>query len=220
MSTANINIGIIGSGIVARVLGTAFLLEGYQVMVGSRTPDKAELVKWQGNKLEAKLGTFAEATAFGNIIVLAIKGTAIMEAIQQAGKENFAGKTIIDATNPIADAPPVNGVLPYFTGPGDSLMEQVQRLLPDAHLVKAFNSVGNAQFYKPAYAQGKPTMFICGNNENAKQTVTNILYAFGWETADMGTAEAARAIEPLAMLWCILGFTKNQWGHAFKLLIP
>jgi len=109
-------------------------------------------------------------------------------------------------------------VLKFFTTMNESLMEQLQRQFPDAHLVKAFNSVGAAFMINPQFEGGKPTMFICGNDAQAKKTVTGILDQFGWETADMGGAEAARAIEPLCMLWCIPGFLRNEWGHAFKLL--
>ncbi|MFZ8439413.1 hypothetical protein ACO1M2_13740, partial [Staphylococcus aureus] len=77
---------------------------------------------------------------------------------------------------------------------------------------------GNAFMYKPNFSEGTPSMFIAGNSEEAKATVTTILTHFGWETEDMGKAEAARAIEPLCILWCLPGFTKNQWHHAFKLL--
>jgi 8-hydroxy-5-deazaflavin:NADPH oxidoreductase len=124
----------------------------------------------------------------------------------------------MDATNPIADAPPVNGVLPFFTGPNESLLERLQAAFPQAKLVKAFNSVGAACMVNPQFAGGKPTMFLCGNDEAAKAQVRGFLDQFGWETADMGTAEAARAIEPLCILWCIPGFVRNDWMHAFKLL--
>ena len=133
-------------------------------------------------------------------------------------QRNLAGKPVIDATNPIADAPPTNGVLKFFTSLDASLMEDLQRAIPDAHFVKAFNSVGNALMVDPRFKGGRPTMFICGNNDKAKRTVRGILDQFGWETADMGTVEAARAIEPLCMLWCIPGLTRNEWTHAFKLL--
>jgi len=148
-----------------------------------------------------------------------LKGTAAAEVLRLAGSENLAGKTVVDATNPIADLPPEHGVLRFFTGPNESLMEQLQSEFPSAHFVKAFNSVGNVSMVNPTYKEGKPTMFICGNNEAAKKAVSGILDELGWETADMGTAEAARAIEPLCMLWCIPGFQRNQWTHAFKLLI-
>ena len=101
----------------------------------------------------------------------------------------------------------------------ESLMEQLQKEFTEANFVKAFNSVGAGQMVNPSYPGGtRPTMFICGNDGPAKATVSGILNQFGWDTADMGTVEAARAIEPLCMLWCILGFTKNEWTHAFKLL--
>ncbi len=150
--------------------------------------------------------------------MLAVKGTVALAALRAAGGENLAEKTVIDATNPIADASPVNGVLKFFTTLDESLMEQLQREFPQARLVKAFNSVGNALMVNPAFAGGRPTMFICGNDDSAKQKVREVLDQFGWETADMGKAEAARAIEPLCMLWCIPGFLRNEWTHAFKLL--
>jgi len=151
-------------------------------------------------------------------VVLAVKGTAAVAALREAGAEALAGKVVIDATNPIAEAPPVNGVLPFFTDYSESLMEKLQREFPKARFVKAFNSVGNTQMVNPQYAEGRPTMFICGNDAPAKRTVARILDQFGWEAADMGPVEAARAIEPLCILWCIPGFTRNEWTHAFKLL--
>lgn len=211
-------IGIIGSGIVGRVLANAFIKEGHEVKVGTRNALKEEVVAFKKENPEALIGNFKETAAFGELIVLATGGAVTEEAIRLAGVENFTGKTIIDATNPIAKEAPENGVLKFFTTTNDSLMERIQRLLPDARLVKAFNSVGNSFMYKPRFPGGTPTMFICGNDEAAKQTVTGILTAFGWETEDMGKVESARAIEPLCILWCLPGLTKNQWAHAFKLL--
>jgi predicted dinucleotide-binding enzyme len=150
--------------------------------------------------------------------VLAVKGTAAKSALEKAGALHFKDKTIIDATNPISSEPPVNGVIKYFTSLEESLMEQLQSAFPEAHFVKAFNSVGNAYMVNPDFGGEKPTMFICGNDGKAKIEVTEILTQFGWETEDMGTAEGARAIEPLCMLWCIPGFLRGQWNHAFKLI--
>jgi len=211
-------IGVLGSGIVGRVLASAFLNEGHSVMLGTRNISKEEVTKWQTENSGGLLGSFQETAQFGEIIVLAVSGLAVEDAITLAGKEHFFEKTVIDATNPIAAVPPDNGVLKFFTTLEDSLMERIQQILPDARLVKAFNSVGNAFMYKPNFPGGTPTMFICGNDDGAKQTVTEILTSFGWETEDMGKAEAARAIEPLCILWCIPGFIRNQWTHAFKLL--
>lgn len=211
-------IGIIGSGIVGQVLGKAFLTEGHEVMIGTRNTSKEDLVKWQKENSSGKIGSFADTAKFGELLVLAVSGDAAENVVNQAGKENFSNKVIIDTTNPIAKAPPDNGVLKFFTSLDRSLMEDLQQLLPTAKLVKAFNSVGNAFMYKPKFPGGKPTMFICGNDDGAKKTVTDILTAFGHETEDMGKMEAARAIEPLCILWCIPGFIRNQWTHAFKLL--
>lgn len=209
-------VGIIGSGIVAQTLGSGFLKHGYQVMLG--TSDKSKLAEWQkGAGANASVGSFTDTARFGEIIVLAVKGTVVKKVIGLMGHENMISKTIIDTTNPIADAPPVNGVLKFFTNLDRSLMEELQDTVPEANFVKAFNSVGSAFMINPAFGS-KPTMFICGNNENAKNEVSIIIDRFGWETADFGMAESARAIEPLCMLWCITGIAKNEWAHAFKLL--
>ncbi len=211
-------IGIIGSGIVGQVLGNAFLMEGNEVMLGTRDISKPEVQKWVTDNKSGKVGNFKETAKFGEVLVLAIGGSVAENAIKLAGAENFNKKIVIDATNPIAAAPPVNGVLKFFTDINESLMEKLQKLVPDAYFVKAFNSVGNNCMYKPKFADGKPTMFICGNDESAKKKVRNILDDFGWETEDMGKVEAARAIEPLCMLWCIPGMLYGRWNHAFKLL--
>src|SRR5262249_61404132 len=155
---------------------------------------------------------------FGEVVVLGVKGAVALEALRAAGTANLAGKVVVDATNPIADVPPSNGVLKFFTTLDESLMERLQREFAAARFVKAFNSVGHAFMVDPRFAGGKPTMFICGNDEAAKKTVAGILDQFGWDTSDMGGAEAARAIEPLCILWCIPVFLRNQVGHAFKLL--
>lgn len=209
-------VGVLGSGGVATTLASGFLKHGHEVMLGSRTPDK--LVEWGSSNHAGKTGNFAEAAAFGEVVVLAVKGSAAWEALRRAGETNLAGKVVIDSCNPIADAPPTNGVLRFFTSLDESLMEQLQRQFPDARLVKAFNSVGQAFMIDPQFEGGKPTMFICGNDEDAKKIVSGILDEFGWESADMGGAEGARAIEPLCMLWCLPGFLRNEWTHAFKLL--
>ncbi|MCW3123796.1 MAG: Dinucleotide-binding enzyme [Flavipsychrobacter sp.] len=211
-------IGIIGSGHVAQSLGKGFLKHNYEVMLGSR--DVSKLSKWKeetGGK--ALLGSFEDAAKFGDIVVLAVKGNVAAAAIELAGPQNMLRKTVIDTTNPIADAPPENGVLKYFTTFDESLMEQLQTQFPEVHFVKAFNSVGNALMVDPAFKE-QPTMFICGNNDASKEHVKTILTEFGWGIADMGKATAARAIEPLCMLWCIPGMLQGQWGHAFRLMNP
>jgi 8-hydroxy-5-deazaflavin:NADPH oxidoreductase len=209
-------VGVLGSGDVAKSLAGGFIKHGHQVMLGTR--DAGKLKDFVAQHQGAQVGSFADAAKFGDVVVLAVKGSVALDALKAAGATSLAGKPVIDATNPIADAPPENGVLKFFTDINQSLMERLQNAFPDAHFVKAYNSVGNARMINPQFPGGKPTMFICGNDDKAKTTVRGINEQFGWETADMGKAEAARAIEPLCMLWCILGFTQNEWTHAFKLL--
>ena len=214
-------IGILGSGDVARKLGAGFAAHGHSVLMGSATPAKfdAWLAGLPAAAGSVAVGSFADAASSADMVVLAVKGTAAVAVVQGVAAA-LAGKAVIDATNPIADLPPVNGVLQYFTGPNESLMERLQAAVPAAHFVKAFNSVGNPQMVNPQLAGGPPTMFIAGNNAAAKTRVSDLLSQLGWQAADMGHAEAARAIEPLCMLWCIPGFLRNEWLHAFKLLQP
>ena len=209
-------IGIIGSGDVAKTLAAGFLKHGHEVAVGTREAGKLDDFAKANPK--AKVGSVADAAKFGETVVLAVRGTAASKALESAGAANLSGKTVIDVTNPIADAPPVNGVLKYFTSLDGSLMEQLQKQFASAHFVKAFNSVGSAAMVNPQFKGGKPSMFIAGNDAGAKKTVAGILDQFGWEVEDMGGAEGARAIEPLCILWCIPGFARNDWFHAFKVL--
>ena len=209
-------VGILGSGTVGQTLASGFLKHDYETMIGTSNPEK--LAKWREDNAAGQFGSFSETAAFGDLVVLAVKGAAASQAIQSAGPGNLQSKIVMDACNPIAEKPPIDGVLQFFTSYDESLMERLQREFPNVHFVKAFNSVGAPGMVNPQLPGGPPTMFICGNEASAKQTVTGILTKFGWETADMGPAVAARAIEPLCMLWCIPGFTRNQWTHAFKLL--
>jgi predicted dinucleotide-binding enzyme len=210
------HIGIIGSGVVGQTLANGFIRHGYDVTIGTNSDGKRDDLRAKtGGK--ARIASFAETARFGEIVVLATKGSAAENAVRLAGTANLAGKVVIDTTNPIADAPPVNGVLKFFTSLDDSLMERLQRLAPEARFVKAFSCIGNALMVNPA-KEPRPTMFICGNDAAAKKEVSAILEQFGHEVADMGKVEAARAIEPLCMLWCIPGFVSNSWTHAFKLL--
>ncbi len=210
-------VGILGSGIVGQTLGSGFIKHGHQVKIGTGNTNKLnDWLKSAGSNASA--GTFEEAAKFGDILVLAVKGIAALSALEKAGNLNLTDKTIIDTTNPIADAAPVNGVLQFFTEQNSSLMEELQSKFRSANFVKAFSCVGSAFMVNPDFGGVKPTMFIAGNNEDAKSQVKGILNIFGWEIEDMGFAEAARAIEPLCILWCIPGFRENRWMHAFKLL--
>ena len=208
-------IGIIGSGIVAQTLAAGFIQHGHDVTLGTR--DAAKLADYAHRTPGVRIAGGAEAAAFGDVVVLAVKGTAALQAVRGAGA-GLDGKPVLDTTNPIADAPPTDGVLSFFTGPNESLMERLQREQPRARFVKAFNSVGASRMIAPSFTGGPPTMFIAGDDADAKSVAARLLAEVGWEVADMGGAVAARAIEPLAMLWCIPGFRENSWTHAFKLL--
>ncbi len=206
-------IGIIGSGDVGKTLAKGFSKYGYLVMLGSEDKSKRESFR---NETSIMTGTFSETATFAEIVILAVKGSAAEKVITSLA-DRIAGKIVIDTTNPIADKPPVNGVLQFFTSLDESLMERLQRLAPGSHLVKAYNCVGSVFMVDPGFGQ-KPSMFICGNNDSAKKDVASLLEKTGWEAVDMGNVESARAIEPLCMLWCIRGFRENKWAHAFRLL--
>lgn len=211
-----VKIGILGSGDVGKTLAKGFLKYDYQVMIGSDHVEKLEEFKEENSKVET--GTFEQSAQWADLVVLCVKGT-VAEKIVEKTKTNLFGKIVVDTTNPIADAPPENGVLKFFTSLEESLMERLQKIAPDAQFVKALNSIGSGLMINPDFGDStKPTMFICGNSEDAKKTVSEILQKFGFEVEDVGKVESARAIEPLCILWCIPGFLKNEWAHAFKLL--
>ena len=211
-------IGILGSGVVGKTLADGFIKHGYQVKIGTGSPEKLE--EWNKNSGDnGSVGTFMETASFGDLVILAVKGHIAKGLIEQVG-DAISGKTVLDACNPIDENnPPVNGVLHFFTDMNYSLMEELQGANNEANFVKCFSCVGAHLMVNPEIGGGqKPTMFIAGNDESAKSETKEILDLFGWEIEDMGGAEAARAIEPLCMLWCIPGFKENKWVHAFKLL--
>jgi 8-hydroxy-5-deazaflavin:NADPH oxidoreductase len=207
--------GVLGSGEVGQTLAKGLAANGYEVRIGTRSPGK--LAKFAKSTGIAE-GSFQHVAAWADAAVLAVLGKAALEAVELAGPANLAGKLVIDTTNPISDDEPVDGVIRYFTGPNESLMERLQSAYPDVAFVKAFNSVGSALMVHPMLSGGPPTMFYCGNDPQAKAVVAHLLEHLGWEGADMGSAVAARAVEPLAQLWCIPGFRENEWMHAFRLL--
>jgi 8-hydroxy-5-deazaflavin:NADPH oxidoreductase len=211
-----VKIGVLGSGDVGRVLGAGFAGLGHSVKLGTRDPRKPEVQAWvRATGKGASAGTFAEAAKSGEVLVLAVAGSAVEEVARLAGPESCAGKPVIDATNPLdfSQMPPRLSV-----GHTDSLGERVQRLLPAAHVVKAFNTVGNPHMVRPDFPGGPPDMFICGNDEGAKAGVTDLTKALGWNVIDLGGIEVSRYLEPLAMVWITHFFRTNSGNHAFKLL--
>jgi predicted dinucleotide-binding enzyme len=213
-------IGVLGTGDVGKVLAAGLTSRGHDVMIGTRDPSQQKLSEWlkqAGRGVVA--GTFAEAAAFGEALVFAVGWSNVENVIQLASPDNFAGKVVIDTTNPLRFE--AEGQLPVLAiGHTDSAGEVVQRLLPEANVVKAFNIVGNPHMVAPDFPDGKPDMFICGNDSDAKQKVGELIESLGWPPViDLGGIESARYLEPLAMVW-ITHFFLNEFNgnHAFKLL--
>ena len=213
---AKAKIGVLGTGDVGRVLATGFVEAGHEVKLGSRDAKNEKVTQWVARAgPRGSGGTFAEAAKFGDVIVLATLWTGTENALKLAGVGSFADKVVIDATNPL-NFGPAGATLAL--GHTDSGGEQVQRWLPKARVVKAFNTVGNAHMVKPSFPGGPPDMFICGNDADAKKTVTDLCAELGWPTLDVGGIEGARLLEPMCILWVGYGMRTNSWNHAFKLL--
>jgi predicted dinucleotide-binding enzyme len=210
-------IGILGTGDVGRTLGSGFAALSYDVKMGTRDPHSDKVKTWvKQNRPRASAGSFAEAAAFADMAVLAVAWAGAENAVRLAGPKNLAGKIVIETTNPLVirpDAPPGLAL-----GHTDSAGEQVQRWVPEARVVKAFNIVGHAHMINPQFPDGPPDMFICGNDEDAKAKVTAICAAFGWPVIDIGGIEGARLLEPLALIWILYGVRSDTWNHAFRLL--
>lgn len=211
-------VGILGSGDVARSLGRGFTTLGHETKLGTRHPDRGELKEWlSASHGKGSIGSFSDAAAFGEVEVVATLGVATADAVRAAGIRQFDGKVTIDATNPLVfheNGPPTLAV-----GHTSSAGEELQKLLPKARVVKAFNIIGNAQFFRPSFPGGPPDMFICGNDAQAKQNVTSILHEFGWPSVvDTGGIEGARELESLCVLWVKSALVLGNWNIGFKLL--
>jgi len=216
---AHSRVGVLGSGEVARRLAAGFRSRGHAVMIGSRDPGKPELREWlSGDGAGIEAGTFAQTAAHGELLALAVLGNAAEDAIADAGPENFGGKVVIDAMNPLDFS---GGFPPKLSIAGeDSLGERVQRALPDAKVVKAFNTIGNQHFVDPSFSEGQPTMLIAGDDEGAKRTVRDMLADFGWsDTVDIGGIEGSRELEAICIAWVKIGGARGAWDHGFKLLV-
>jgi predicted dinucleotide-binding enzyme len=210
-------IGILGSGEVGRALGKGFAGLGHEVKIGSRDPHKVELAEWvRTSGAAASAGTFEEAAEFGEVVVVATLWSGTEDALRLAGPERLRGKVVIDVTNPLVFTP---GQPPSLAlGHTDSAGEQVQRWLPGARLVKAFNTVGHAHMVRPDFPGGPPDMFICGNDDAAKQQVAGFCRDFGWGVIDIGGIEGSRLLEPMCIGWVLYGIRSGSWNHAFKML--
>jgi 8-hydroxy-5-deazaflavin:NADPH oxidoreductase len=212
-----VNVGILGSGDVGQALGRGFLTLEHRVMLGSREAENPKGIAWaKQSGARATHGSFAQAARFGEIVVLATLGLATENALRLAGPEHFSGKLVLDATNPLDFS---RGMPPVLAGGvGDSAGEKHQRLLPNAHVVKAFNTTGNALFFRPQLPGGPPSMFICGNDAGAKKQAGQICKDFGWEVVDVGPIASAHYLEAMCLVWVLAGSASNNWHQAFKLL--
>jgi 8-hydroxy-5-deazaflavin:NADPH oxidoreductase len=208
-------IGILGSGEVGQTLAKGFIMDGYAVMVGSRDGHKAEVVD-RALGMDVATGTFREVTEWAELIVLAVKGS-VAEGVAGELADVFAGKVVLDVTNPISDEPPVNGVLKLFTLANESLAERIQASAPDSRVVKVWNTVSHRFMIDPDFKE-RPTMPIAGNDAHAREEVAGIVSAFGWDVLDMGMLTSARPIEQLTVLLCVQGFLHDEWDHAFRMI--
>jgi 8-hydroxy-5-deazaflavin:NADPH oxidoreductase len=210
-------VGIFGTGDVGRALGRAFVTLGHEVKLGAREATNEKALAWVkevGGKASA--GTFAEAAEFADLVVLATLGSANEAVLAAAGPDRLAGKILIDATNPLSHEP--GGAPGLAISGNDSGGEQVQRFAPKAHVVKAFNIVGNAHMFRPDFPGGPPDMFFCGNDEGAKAKVTALLRDFGWNPIDLGDLRASRYLEAMCIAWVLYALKQGGWNHAFKML--
>jgi 8-hydroxy-5-deazaflavin:NADPH oxidoreductase len=209
-----IKVGILGAGDVAKALARGFIALGHEVKLGARTPEKLDTFVAEAGA-HASSGTLEDAATFGDLIVLATLGVGTLEAIELAGKARFRGKVVIDVCNPLDHSA---GIPRLTVGYTDSLGEQIQRAIPEARVVKAFNTVGNPHMFKPDFPGGPPDMFICGNDDAAKKQVGQVCQAFGWGVIDIGGIEGSRYLEPMCMTWVMHGIKSGKWDHAFKML--
>ncbi|HZY70653.1 MAG TPA: NAD(P)-binding domain-containing protein [Thermoplasmata archaeon] len=210
-------VGILGSGDVAKALAAGFLGRKDEVKLGTRDPGKPELAAWLAGKGRgATVGSFEDSARFGEWVVIATRGVANAETIHAAGPKSFSGKVVLDVTNPLVfhpDGPPSLAV-----GFSDSAGEQVQRALPDAKVVKVFNTSGSPHMVHPRFPGGPPDMFLCGKDDGAKKAVAKIVKEFGWNPEDIGGIEGARLLEPLTILWVTVALRRGNWDNAWRLL--
>jgi predicted dinucleotide-binding enzyme len=209
-------IAILGTGVVGNALGKAFVTLGCEVKMGARDAQNEKAAAWAREMgAKASVGTFADAAQFGEVIVLATLGVANESALEAAGAANLEGKILIDTTNPLDFS---KGSPNLAVVGNDSGGERVQRLMPDALVVKAFNTVGAPLMFRPKLPGGPPDMFICGNDAGAKTKVGELLKAFGWGVIDIGGIEGSRYLEAMCMTWILSGTRGKNWNQAFKML--
>jgi len=197
-------IGILGSGVVGQALARGLARHGHDVRIGTRKDAIDDL----------PVGSPADVVADADLVFLSVHGAAAVEVVTGV-REQLAGKVVVDTTNPLDFS---TGAPALFVGHTDSLGEQVQRALPEARVVKAYNTVGNTLMVDPDLPGGPPSMFLGGDSDEAKAVVTELLQSTGWDVVDLGGIEASRWLEPMCMAWVAHGARSGGWDHAFKLL--
>jgi 8-hydroxy-5-deazaflavin:NADPH oxidoreductase len=187
---------------VGQAVGSKLVELGHEVTMGSREAGNERAVAWASEAGEgASEGSFANAAAFGEILINATSGAASLDALEQAGAENIAGKVLWDIANPLDHG---DDAMRLTVANEDSLAEQIQRAYPDAQVVKALNTVNANVMVSPASLDEETNLFICGNEQRAKAQVIEILETFGWlsgDIVDLGDISAARGMEAYLLLW-------------------
>lgn len=197
-------IGILGSGVVGQALARGLPRHGHDVRIGTRKETVDDL----------PVGSPAEVVEGADLVFLSVAGTVAVE-VAEGVREQLRGKVLVDTTNPLDFS---SGGPGLFVGHSDSLGEQVQRAVPEAHVVKAYNTVGNTLMVDPDLPGGPPSMFIGGDSDDAKAVVTGLLEATGWDVVDLGGIAASRYLEPMCIAWVLHGSRTGTWDHAFRLL--
>lgn len=213
-------IGILGTGMVGATIGNKLIELGYEVKMGSRTASNEKAAAWaSANGKKASHGTFADAAQFGGILFNCAKGDVALEVFRQAGLDHLAGKTVIDISNPLdfsKGMPP--SLLPEMTNT-NSLGEALQKLAPEARIVKTLNIVNCEVMVNPRKSNGDPTMFLSGNSAEAKAEATAILQQFGWtDLIDLGDITTARGTEMLLPIWLRTWMATGNGHFAFKIV--
>ena len=211
-------IGVLGTGSVGRSIGSKLAALGHEVKLGSRTADNTGAAEWAATAGDqASHGTFEDAAAHGELIFNCTAGNASIQALELAGAENLAGKTLIDTSNALDFS---HDVFQLSVANNDSLAEQIQRQFPGARVVKSLNTVNAAVMVDPGLIPGDHVIFVSGDDEEAKRQTIELLAAFGWPAeriVDLGGIETARGPEAWLHLW--LSIWKQLGTNHFNLTI-
>ena len=213
------NIGILGTGIVGQTLGSGFVTNGHNVMMGSRDAASTNAIKW-AEANDSQHGTFSEAAAFADVLFNCTMGAFSLEALKLAGEGNLRNKILVDAANPIDFS---MGMPPRLTiGNDNSLGEEIQKLLPETKVVKALNTINYELMVNPTQLNnGNIDLFICGNDEAAKITVTELLVKeFAWKReciVDLGEIKHARSTESMLLFLISLTMKYGTFKNGIKI---